>query len=268
MTMQLSKHTLACAVANALFIAVCLTAPMLTSAEPLEPAPAVELDGHGLAMQLSSMEPVESSEIHGTLCIKLKRKHSEAPFVCKVIRRDTTWDSVFQAQATEKIAAETLVIIHTPGAPNRYLYAKAQSPTNTLVEPQPISAEKAAVTAFAGSDYSLADLGLDFLQWTSQERLRGRTRLNRACYVLESRNDHAPEVVRVRSFIDREYAGTLGSQGFPAILVVEAYNSKNEMIKEFSLHGSSFKKVDGRYRLEQMEITNLKTGSQTTMKFD
>ncbi len=268
MTMQLSKNRLACAFANALFLAVCLTASILAAAEPPKTAPAVELDGHGLAMQLSSMEPVESSEIHGTLCIKLKRTRSEAPFVCKVIRRDSTWESVFQALATGKTAAETLVIIHTSGAPIRYLYAKAQSPTNTLVEPQPISAEKAAVTAFAGSDYSLADLGLDFLHWPSQERLRGRTRLNRACYVLESRNDRATEIVRVRSFIDQEYAGTLGSQGFPAILVAEAYNLKNEMVKEFSLHGSSFKKVDGHYRLEQMEITNLKTGSQTTMKFN
>ena len=40
------------------------------------------------------------------------------------------------------------------------------------------------------------------------------------------------------------------------------------MIKKFSLHGSSFKKVNGRWRLEKMEIQNEKTDSHTVLKFD
>lgn len=224
------------------------------------------LDGQGLALQLASMEPLQNSEVRGRLFIKGKQSRSEVPFICKVIRRESNWESVFEALATNNSSAETLVVIHTPGAPNRYLWGRAQG-TNA-VTPQPISPDKAATTGFAGSDYTLADLGLDFLHWPMQERLRGRTRLNRICYVLESRNDRASEIVWVRSFIDQEYVGTIGSQGFPAILVAEAYDIRNKMVKEFSLHGSSFKKVDGQYRLQKMEISNYETGSETTMKFD
>jgi hypothetical protein len=246
-----------------LVAALCLASPLLRAAEP------PDLDGQGLAGLLSSMEPVENTEMHGTLhIVKSKHEHFDVPFVGKVIRRETNWESVFQTAGTEKTPAETLVVIHTTGAPNRYLYGRAQSPSNAPVEPQPISVEKAAATAFAGSDYSLADLGLDFLHWPLQERLVGHARLNRPCYVLQSRDAHSPGIVRVVSFIDREYAGSIGSQGFPAILVAEAYDLQNEEVKEFSLHGSSFKKVNGQYKLEQMEIENLKTGSQTTMKFD
>ena len=38
------------------------------------------------------------------------------------------------------------------------------------------------------------------------------------------------------------------------------------MIKKFSLHGSSFKKVNGHYHLQQMEIKT--NHSQTVLKFD
>lgn len=240
------------------------------AADPPGPARVPDLDGQGLAALLSSMEPLENTEIHGTLVISNKEKHqrSEAPFVGKVIRHETNWESVFQTAATAKSPAETLVVIHTADGPNRYLYGRALSPTNGPVTPAPISVERAAATAFAGSDYSLADLGLDFLHWPSQVRLRGETRLNRPCYVVESRDSRSPGIVRVRSFIDQEYATTIGSQGFPAILVAEAYDLQNDEVKEFSLHRSSFKKVNGQYQLEQMEIENLKTRSQTTMKFD
>ena len=261
-----------CRLAAVLLPAFYLTGISLMAGNP--PAPKLEhvpdLDGPGLAALLSSMEPIENNEMRGTFIISNKTKHlrSEVPFVGKVIRHGTNWDSVFEAAATAKTPAETLVVVHTPDAPNRYFYGRAPSLTNSTVNPQPISRDKAASTAFAGSDYSLADLGLDFLHWPLQERQGGQTRLSRSCFVLQSRDDRSPGIVRVRSFIDEEYATTIGSQGFPAILVAEAYDLQNEEVKEFSLHRSSFKKVNGQYKLEQMEIDNLKTGSQTTMKFD
>ena len=228
-----------------------------------------KLNGKGLAELLTSMEPVENTVIHGTLIVTNKAKHvrDEIPFTGKVLRGETQWQSVFEAQATAKSPAETLIVIHTPGSTNQYLWG--QSTSTNAVEPKPISAHKAAATGFAGTDYSLSDLGLEFLHWANQERLPSQARLTRPCHVLESRYDLAESIVRVVSYIDCEYASSIGSQGFPAILVAEAYSTQGKNpVKEFSLHGSSIKKVNGQYQLEQMEMSNLKTGSTTIMKFD
>ena len=111
----------------------------------------------------------------------------------------------------------------------------------------------------AGSDFSLADLGLEFLHWPQQQRLPDETRLGQACYVLESCNPAGRQIVRVKSDIDQETGG---------LLIATAYDANGRVVKEFSLHGSSFKKVNGHWRLEKMEIRNHKLHSQTELKFD
>jgi hypothetical protein len=105
----------------------------------------------------------------------------------------------------------------------------------------------------------LADLGLEFLHWPVQRQLKGEMRLGEPCDVLESSNPSAGAIVRVRSDIDRE---------FHAPLIAVGYDAQGHAVKEYSLHGSSFKKVNGRWRLEKMDIRNKKTGSRTELKFD
>ena len=111
----------------------------------------------------------------------------------------------------------------------------------------------------AGSDFSLADLGLEYLHWPVQRQLKGEMRLGQPCYVLESSNPQGGEIVRVKSDIDKDSGG---------LLIAEAYDTRGHLVKEFSLHGSSFKKVNGRWQLEKMDIRNKKTGSHTELKFD
>jgi hypothetical protein len=100
---------------------------------------------------------------------------------------------------------------------------------------------------------------LEFLHWPQQRRLPDETRLGQACYVLESRNPAGRQIVRVKSDIDQETGG---------LLIATAYDANGRVVKEFSLHGSSFKKVNGHWRLEKMEIRNHKPNSQTELKFD
>jgi hypothetical protein len=85
---------------------------------------------------------------------------------------------------------------------------------------------------------------------------------------LESKTSQETEITRVRAYFDREYISQLGDQGFPALLAAEAFDRDGNLVKEFSLGGSSIKKVNGQYRLEKMKITNDKTDSETTLKFD
>ncbi len=214
--------------------------------------------GEALAQRLRSAEPDENSEIHGTLIIRAGKELTRVPVVCRVVLKGATWETEYETAATTNIGAEELVVVHGTNGPNEYLYARAPRPGTALAKPEPLPMADTGIP-LAGSDFSLADLGLEFLHWPQQQRLPDETRLGQACYVLESRNPAGGEIVRVKSDIDQETGG---------LLIATAYDSSGHVIKEFSLHGSSFKKVNGHWRLEKMEIRNHKLHSQTELKFD
>jgi hypothetical protein len=80
---------------------------------------------------------------------------------------------------------------------------------------------------FAGTDFWLADLGMEFLHWPSSALLRKEMRRGRSCKVLESTNPQLGKGAygRVRSWIDSESA---------QLIRAEAYDSENRLLKEFS----------------------------------
>ncbi len=112
---------------------------------------------------------------------------------------------------------------------------------------------------FAGSDFWLGDLGLEFFHWPEQKILKHEMRRGRSCQVLESTNPNpSPNgYSRVVSWIDNE---TLG------IVQAEAYDAKGKLLKEF--YPKSFKKVNGQWELQEMEIRNDQTGSRTRLEFN
>jgi hypothetical protein len=166
---------------------------------------------------------------------------------------------VYDVVSTNNSSAERLIVIHHTNAANEYLYARASGPSVPLPKPEGISAAQAAATPLGGSDFSAADLGMDFLHWPQQTKLKGEMRLDHPCYVLESRDPAARVIVRVKSWIEKESNAPLVAQGFDA---------RDRKVKEFSLHGSSFKKVNGHWRLENMDIHDYRKGSRTKLKFD
>ncbi len=216
--------------------------------------------GQDLAAQLRALQPVESSEITGSLSVKRGRGRPEKiPLVCRVTIRGDGWDSSYETSATSTRGAQTLLIKHFLNSPSAYYYAAAKAgealpqlkltPRDKLQEP------------LAGSDFWLDELGLEFLFWPGQTRLKGEMRLGQPCYVLESRD---PSGRRVKSWIDKDSL----EQNAPGLLVAESYDAKNELVKEFSLGGSSFKKIHGQWQLERMKIRSPKQGSETILKFD
>jgi hypothetical protein len=113
---------------------------------------------------------------------------------------------------------------------------------------------------FAGSDFWVCDLGLEFFHWSVQKILKPyEMRRGRSCKVLESNNPNpSPNgYSRVVSWIDNE---TLG------IVQAEAYDAKGKLLKEF--YPKDFKKVNGQWGLGEMEMINDQTGSRTWIKFD
>jgi len=238
---------------SVLYFALCILPSAFAFGAPdaLEP-------GQDLAAKLRAEVPVENSQTHGTLIVQGPNFSNQAPVVCEVKVLDGTWEIIYQSGPSARWAAERLVVIHGTNGPNRYLYARAAGPLAPLPDATPLGASGLGAP-FAGSDFSLGDLGLDFLHWPQQTRLKGEMRLGQPCYVLESGNPAGNPIVRVKSYIDEQNGG---------LLVAEAYDKDGRMVKEFSLHGSSFKKVNGQWRLEKLEIRDRTRHSRTTLKFD
>jgi hypothetical protein len=112
---------------------------------------------------------------------------------------------------------------------------------------------------FAGSDFWIGDLGLEFLHWPGQKILRGDTAAGRLCKVLESANPNPSTngYSRVLCWIDNEALG---------IVEAKAYDAQNKLLKEF--YPKNIKKVNGQWQVGSMEIDNVQTRSRTWLKFD
>jgi hypothetical protein len=244
---------LACFAVRFSALAAALPKPEIGPATPEELAA-----GQALAEHLRSAIPEENTEVHGRLIIKSEGASREIPIICRVTVNPANWETDYETAATAQSGAERLVVVHSTNGPNQYLYARAASPAAALPAPASVPAADASIP-LAGSDFSLADLGLEFLHWPVQRQLKGEMRLGQPCYVLESSDPQAREIVRVKSDIDKDSGG---------LLIAGAYDAQGHVVKEFSLHGSSFKKVNGRWQVEKMDIRNKKTGSHTEMKFD
>jgi hypothetical protein len=239
-----------------------ILAAWLLAALPASAGPPVADDlagGQALAGQIRNSVPEEGSQIKGTLIIRAGGQTKNVLVTCRVVVHDAAWETDYDVAATADSGAEQLIIIHRTNAPNEYLYARAPAPSAPPPKAAPLSPAEAAATPLAGSDFSAADLGLDFLHWPQQRRLANEMRLGQPCYVLDSRDAEAKSIVRVKSYIDKESN---------APLIAEAYDAADSKVKEFSLGGSSFKKVNGHWRLEKMDIRDYKKHSRTELKFD
>jgi YD repeat-containing protein len=111
---------------------------------------------------------------------------------------------------------------------------------------------------FAGSDFWIADLGLEFLHWPQQKLIRKQMRRSQSCDMLESTNPNPKPGAyrRVVSWIDIDTGG---------IVHADAYDANDRLLKQFD--PSEITKVKGEWQLEEMEIRNRQAGTKTLIKF-
>jgi len=116
-----------------------------------------------------------------------------------------------------------------------------------------------AFTPIAGSDFTLADVGMEFLHWPTQRLLKKEVRRTQSCDKLESIAPHGwpGDYVRVLSWFDVDTGGPV---------VVEAYNGKGKLVKEF--RPTKFEKVDGQYRVEEIEMNTFPAKTRSIIRFD
>ncbi len=229
------------------------------------PTPAVagfadpENAGRELAARLRAAAPAKNSEFHGTLLLRQRGVLTNSiPLRSQITLGDSSWQVTYETSGDGNTPAEKLAIIHAPGQPNRYLHTRATNATARPGPPEPLQTGP-FTTTLAGSDFALADLGLEFFHWPGQRLLKHEMTRSRSCRVLESVNPRpAPGAyTRVVSWIDVETDG---------LIRAEAYDSANRLVKEFIL--GSFEKVDGEWQLRNLKIRSPRTRRETVLEFD
>jgi hypothetical protein len=157
---------------------------------------------------------------------------------------------------TNQVVLERLVVVHADQRPNEYQWARIAS-ANQLGASETLAGGQAMI-AFAGTDFWLADLGLEFFHWQEQRLVKKEMRKGRSCRVLESINPNPVpgNYARVLSWIDVETSG---------LVRAEAYGPDHRLLKEFSIRGLT--RVKGRWELKEMEIRNAQTDSRTRLEF-
>ena len=230
------------AIAFIIGLGLTLVAP---AAEPVKiEAAQGEQEGRELVLRLREMRPPESFTNSGRLFLRddAKRTRRDFPVTIETSVAGQHWQVNYQAQLTPPVS---LLVQRTVTAPPRYQLMQA-SETNSMMP-------------FAGTDFWLADLGMEFVYWPQQRVLTHEMRRSEWCWVLESSHPQpAPGAyARVVSWVHTESGG---------IVHAEAYDVRGKLWKVFE--PKSFEKINGRWEVREIEIRNEQTSTRTTLRFN
>jgi hypothetical protein len=230
-----------------------------------------EIQGQQLAQQILEQRPATNSTLNGILNIREKRgnltnvsvKYEAIVYPTKgqrVVGFPTNWVSRYKASLSNPVKEE-LSIVHTDNSPNRYFHDIGSTvdymrwnQTKLLPGDQDEQDEQ-----FAGSDFWICDLGLEFFHWPAQKVLKKEVHRSRGCVVLESTNPNPSTngYSRVVSWIDEESLG---------IVEAYAYDANGKLLKDF--YPKDFKKVNGQWQVQTLVMENVQTGSRSRLEFD
>jgi hypothetical protein len=227
--------------------------------KPIDPVEGAKM-GRALVEKILLAQPVPGTN-RGVMNIRDKSgTRVSIPIQFEVQVTPTNWRNIYRTiPRNSDERTFKLIVTHDGLKPNLYEYSvKTPGGANPGSSIKTTDAPPIGET-FAGSDFSLADLGLEFFHWPDQRVVRNQIRRSRSCKVLESVNPKptADSYSRVLTWIDNESSG---------IIHAEAYNSKNKLIKEFD--PENFTQVEGQWQLEQMEISDRRSDSRTRIVFD
>lgn len=231
-------------------LAIAATGP---SSQPAVLTPEqAEKEGKALVEEILSLVPTQAITNQGVLKIrKPKGPWTQIPVRIQTVPpapNSPDWSNIYETTAGSNRL--TLTVKHTVGGPNEYRLSE-NGAERTLTGNE-------TMISFAGSDFWVADLGLEFFHWPEQRLLRKELKLGHLCRVLESINPSpAPGAYsRIVSWIDDESNG---------ILYAEAYDAHGAKLKEF--RPKAFKKVKGQWQLDEMEMDNRQTDSRSRIEF-
>ncbi|MBI2947607.1 MAG: outer membrane lipoprotein-sorting protein [Verrucomicrobia bacterium] len=209
----------------------------------------------GLLSELLSQRPPEDLTLEGRLRISnSKGTLSRVHIKYTVKLHPDRWEGIYEAGPADAPPAERLTVVHHQNAPNHYFHWRASTPKEPPGEPKNLSGDQAAIP-FAGSDFWLSDLGLEFLHWPKQRLAKDKIRMrnHRLCHVLESTNPNPADTnyAHVVSWIDREFGG---------LIYAVAYDAAGRKVKVFELKSFTKNQATG------MQMWNEKTDTKTYLE--
>jgi hypothetical protein len=230
-----------------------------------------EMQGYNLARHILNQIPDKSFQQTGVIVVRNGHNNSyrmPLKFDAAQMNDSGSWVCMYVVKTVETnsiLEEERLTVLHSINRYNHYLYSTYSNTNIFDTNSEPTGFDRRlygneSMIPFAGSDFWLGDLGLEFLHWPGQKILRGDTARMRLCKVLESTNPNPSTngYSRVDSWIDNE---TLG------IVEARAYDANGKLLKEF--YPKDFKKdVNGQWQVGSMEIDNVQTRSRTQLVFD
>jgi hypothetical protein len=218
-------------------------------------------DGRAIVTEMLAQRPPQDLTNSGTLTIRdSEGKEHSVPIRFDLVRTATNTIGIYQTLSPA--AACKLTVTHAPGQPNQY-ELDAGSASGGSATPKNLSGND-TMAPFAGSDFWVADLGLEFLQWPDQFLLKKELRQSQSCDVIESVNPHpAPGAyARVVSWLDIKAEGT----GMAPIVHADAYDASGKLMKMFD--PTELKKVNGQYLVTEMEMRNRVAGTRTRLRLN
>ncbi len=222
-----------------------LSSLQLSAAEPIRIDPVRgDAEGRQLAARLREMRPAEGFTNAGSLHLRdAKGKRRQFPVVIETTVNGDRWQATYKAGPAAQPSA--LTVARSVTEPAKY----------SVYPPAPAG----PMSSFAGTDFWLADLGLDFIHWPAQRVLKHEMRRSEWCWVLESTNPKpAPGAYsRVVSWVDTDSGG---------IVHADAFDHAGKLLKVFE--PKSIQKVNGRWEVKELEIRNEQTDTRTTLRFD
>jgi hypothetical protein len=234
------------------------TGAFVSGAQPVRDTTYNDTKGEGKALieELLVRMPPENSQILGLLKIRAPEKETiEIPVRMTTRLTNGGWDEIYETQPVGERPGEVFIVKHHGNKPNDYIvgeYRKLEEkPALKVIKPGELYRH------LAGSDFYLADLGLEFLHWPAQKIVKKEMRKSRSCRVVESLNpEPGPgKYSRVLSWIDFETSG---------IILAEAYDENGKLLKEFSIQSFDRKEK----RLREVQIRNDQTDSRTRLELN
>jgi len=232
-------------------LAACLGTSLLPAANPPPPPLNDPVEGLKLAKEMLAVHPTENVEFSGVMRIaRTDADEKVLPLRTRVVVvSDTSWQSIYEARLPNG-GLESLTILHTRGRLPAYELRRGDAVD--------VKVETNSAAAFAGSEFTLFDLGLGFIHWPAQTLYTRQMRKGLGCDVLESRPAGGGLYASVRSWIAQESR----AQGQPGLVMAEAYDKNGKLLKEFEVNG--FKKG----QVTAMELRNRETKARTRLLFD
>lgn len=240
---------------------ISIPAAAADSSEPVDPL--------ALVAELREQRPGTNSEMSAVLTIRAKGRSKQQFSVQLATRVEPDfWNTRYEIRSVKPKESEAILevieVTHFDGKPPRYDW-KGGVPSGAgtgSVEGTASQFEagtRESLRPFGGSDFWLADLGLEFLYWPEHKIVGRQVRRTRDCFMLESRPAKVVEggYARVVSWIDVKTR---------QLVRAEAFDGSGRNVKMFK--PDEFVYFKGQWRVKQLAMESPVSGSESYLIFN